>query len=80
MKEKLTYEIEFAFKFEIFEVSFKKKMIRFPLLLDGGVRGFLILGQFSFLKFLVIVQYLHNHELLVISSCLFPAKAMHFLE
>jgi hypothetical protein len=42
LKLKLTYEIEFAFKLEIFEV-FLKKMIRFPLLLDGGVRGFIFL-------------------------------------
>ena len=41
--KKLTYEIEFAFKLEFFEV-FLKKMFRFPLLLDGGVRGFIFLG------------------------------------
>ena len=33
--KKLTYEIEFAFKLRIFEVVLKKKMFRFPLLLDG---------------------------------------------
>jgi hypothetical protein len=42
LKLKLTFEIEFAFKLEIFEV-FLKKMFRFPLLLDGGVRGFIFL-------------------------------------
>ena len=41
--KKLSYEIEFAFKLAIFEVFFKKKMFRFPLLLDGGVRGFIFL-------------------------------------
>jgi hypothetical protein len=38
LKLKLRYEIEFTFNLENFEVFFKK-MFRFPLLLDGGVRG-----------------------------------------
>jgi hypothetical protein len=42
LKLNLRYEFEFAFKLGIFEV-FLKKMIRFPLLLDGGVRGFIFL-------------------------------------
>ena len=36
------FEIEFGFKLKGF-LKYLKKMFRFALLLDGGVRGFLIL-------------------------------------
>jgi hypothetical protein len=40
---KFVFEIEFGSKLDGFLKCFLKKMLRFPLLLHGGVRGFLIL-------------------------------------